>query len=55
VLYMRTQRLRLEWHDDEGNHYMIAMEGFVTRKMALKILDLIELLGGIYTEESRFY
>lgn len=52
---MRAQRLRLEWHDDEGNRYMIAMEGFVNRKIALKILDLIELLGGIYTEESQFY
>ncbi len=52
---MRAQRLRLEWHDEGGNRYMIEMEGFVTRNLALKILDLIELLGGIYTEEHQFY
>lgn len=52
---MRAQRLRLEWHDDGGNRYMIEMEGFVTRNLALKILDLIELLGGMYSEEIRFY
>jgi len=39
--------MRIEVYDVEGNRYTITLEGQVTREKALRILDLIELLGGI--------
>ena len=39
--------MRVELFDSEGNRYTIAFEGQVTRDKALRLLDLVELLGGI--------
>jgi len=33
--------------DTEGNRYSISFEGQVTRDKALRLLDLVELLGGM--------
>lgn len=33
--------------DSEGNKYSIAFEGNITREKALRLLDLVELLGGV--------
>ncbi|MCW3995680.1 MAG: hypothetical protein NWE98_05970 [Candidatus Bathyarchaeota archaeon] len=41
----------MELFDSEGNRYTIAFEGQVTRDKALRLLDLVELLGGAPNEE----
>jgi hypothetical protein len=38
--------MRVELFDGEGNKYSIAFEGQITREKALRLLDLVELLGG---------
>jgi len=37
----------VEVFDGSGNRYTITFEGQVTREKALRLLDLVELLGGI--------
>lgn len=39
--------MRIELFDSEGNKYTIAFEGQITREKALRLLDLVELLGGM--------
>jgi len=39
--------MRVEVYDETGNRYTISFEGRVTREKALRILDMVELLGGI--------
>jgi hypothetical protein len=41
-----ARKIRVELFDSDGNRYTIAFEGQVTRDKALRLLDLIELLGG---------
>jgi len=47
---MPARKMRVELFDSEGNRYTIAFEGQVTRDKALRLLDLVELLGGIPDE-----
>ncbi len=42
-----ARKMRVEIFDENGNRYTIAFEGHVTREKALRLLDLVELLGGI--------
>jgi len=44
---MPARKMRVEVFDGEGNKYTISLEGNISREKAVKILDLIELLGGI--------
>jgi hypothetical protein len=44
---MPARKMRVELFDNEGNRYTIAFEGQVTRDKALRLLDLVELLGGM--------
>jgi hypothetical protein len=37
----------VELFDSEGNRYTVAFEGQITRDKALRLLDLVELLGGM--------
>jgi hypothetical protein len=39
--------MRVELFDSEGNRYTLAFEGQITRDKALRLLDLVELLGGM--------
>ena len=39
--------MRVELFDSEGNRYTVAFEGQITRDKALRLLDLVELLGGM--------
>jgi hypothetical protein len=43
---MPAKRIRIELFDDDGNRYSISFEGQITREKALRLLDLVELLGG---------
>jgi len=44
---MPVKKMRVEVYDGGGNRYTITFEGNVTREKALRLLDLIELLGGM--------
>jgi len=44
---MPARRMRVEVHDEAGNRYAITFDGRVTRDHALRILDMVELLGGM--------
>ena len=47
---MPAKRMRVELFDSEGNRYAITFEGQITRDKALRLLDLVELLGGMPSE-----
>jgi hypothetical protein len=44
---MPVRRMHIELFDGEGNRYSISFEGQVTRDKAVRLLDLVELLGGV--------
>ena len=44
--------MRVELFDSEGNRYTVAFEGQITRDKALRLLDLVELLGGMPNETA---
>jgi hypothetical protein len=45
-----AKKMRVELSDGEGNRYTVAFEGQITRDKALRLLDLVELLGGMPSE-----
>ncbi|MEM3442342.1 MAG: hypothetical protein QXM86_00585 [Candidatus Bathyarchaeia archaeon] len=47
---MPARKMRVDIFDEEGNRYTVSFEGQVTREKALRLLDLIELLGGVPTD-----
>jgi len=47
-----AKKMRVELFDSEGNRYTIAFEGQITRDKALRLLDLVELLGGMPNEST---
>jgi hypothetical protein len=49
---MPARKIRVELFDSDGNRYTVAFEGQVTRDKALRLLDLVELLGGGMPGES---
>jgi hypothetical protein len=44
---MPARKMRVEVFDGDGNRYSISFEGQITREKALRLLDMVELLGGI--------
>ncbi len=44
---MPARKMKVEVFDESGNRYTIIFEGRVTREKALRIFDIIELLGGM--------
>jgi hypothetical protein len=44
---MPARKMRVELFDSEGNRYTLAFEGQITRDKAIRLLDLMELLGGV--------
>jgi len=50
---MPAKKMRVELFDNEGNRYCVSIEGEVTRDKALRILDLVELLGGMPAGTSK--
>ena len=49
---MPARKMRVELFDSEGNRYTIAFEGQITRDKAVRLLDLVELLGGMPGESA---
>jgi hypothetical protein len=50
-----VRKMKVEVYDESGNRYVISFEGRVTREKALKIFDMVELLGGIPLAEHVEY
>lgn len=48
---MPTKKIRIEVFNN-GDRYIITFEGQVTRDKALRLLDLVELLGGMPTVDA---
>jgi len=46
---MPARKIRVELFNGNGDRYTITFEGQVTREKALRLLDLVELLGGVPT------
>ncbi|MGD8505879.1 MAG: hypothetical protein PVF15_04370 [Candidatus Bathyarchaeota archaeon] len=44
---MPVKKMRVEVFDGSGSRYTVTFEGNVTREKALRLLDLMELLGGM--------
>ncbi len=44
---MPAKRMRVEVFDGGGNRYTVTFDGQVTREKALRLLDIVELLGGM--------
>ena len=44
---MPAKRMRVEVFDGGGNKYTVTFDGQVTREKALRLLDIVELLGGM--------
>lgn len=42
---MPVKKMRLKLHDENGDNYTVTFEGPVTRKKAVQLLNLAELLG----------
>ena len=49
---MPARKMRVELFDNEGNRYTITFEGQITRDKAIRLLDLVELLGGMPGETN---
>jgi hypothetical protein len=47
---MPARKMRVELLDGDGNRYTVAFEGQVTREKAVRLLELVELLGGMPSE-----
>lgn len=44
---MPARKMRVELFDSDGNKYTVSFEGQITREKAVRLLDLVELLGGM--------
>ncbi|TRO51895.1 hypothetical protein E2P63_04445 [Candidatus Bathyarchaeota archaeon] len=49
---MTAKKMRFEIFNN-GDRYTITFEGQVTREKALRLLDLVELLGGMQNDETK--
>lgn len=47
MYWMPARKMRVEIFNGSGDRYTITFEGQVTREKALRLLDLVELLGGL--------
>ena len=51
---MPAKKMRVEVFDNDGNRYSVTFQGQITREKALRLLDIVELLGGIPQTNSEF-
>ncbi|MCP8317061.1 MAG: BlaI/MecI/CopY family transcriptional regulator [archaeon] len=43
---MNKRRIKIEFDDEEGGKYRISMEGSLSRDKVLKVVDMVEMIGG---------
>jgi hypothetical protein len=51
---MPARKLRLEVFDSQGNRYTITCEGSVNKENVLRLLDLVELVGGAEDKNDKW-
>ena len=51
---MPARKLRFEVFDSQGNRYTITCEGSVNKEKVLRLLDLVELVGGAEDENGKW-
>ena len=51
---MPAKRVRVDVFDGSGNRYTVTFEGQVTREKAVRLLDIVELLGGMPDMDRAF-
>jgi hypothetical protein len=49
---MPARKIRVELFDSDGNRYTVSFEGQLNREKAVRLLDLVELLGGMPAGEE---
>src|SRR4030065_1447204 len=49
VMELPAKKVRVDVFDGGGNRYTVTFEGQVTREKAVRLLDIVELLGGMPT------
>ncbi|RLI36665.1 hypothetical protein DRO60_05460 [Candidatus Bathyarchaeota archaeon] len=48
---MPPRKLKIELHDHEGTKYVFTVEGRLTKDKVARLLEIVELLGGVPEEE----
>lgn len=48
-----TRKMKVDLVDGNGNHYTVSFAGNVTRDKAIRLLEIVELLGGIPDNTTR--
>lgn len=50
---MTKRKLKIEFNDGEGGNYSLSLDGTMSRDKVLKIMDMVELLGGKEEENEK--
>lgn len=49
---MPARKMKVEVYDGSGSRYTVTIEGSVTREKAIRILEIVELLGGMPSQRT---
>lgn len=49
---MTKKKIKIEFSDDEGGNYTLSLDGSMSRDKVLKLMDMVELLGGNEEKEK---
>ena len=49
---LTKRKLKIEFSDGEGGNYSLSLDGTMSRDKVLKIMDIVELLGGKEDDEK---
>ena len=52
VIGLPPRKFKVDVYDEEGNKITISFEGRVTRNKILKLMDLVEIMGGVYDKDK---
>jgi hypothetical protein len=55
MLIMGKRRIRIEFDDGKGGNYTITLDGSISRDKTLKIIDMVELLGGTQKNDKPMF
>lgn len=49
---LTKKKIKIEFSDDDGGNYTLSLDGSMSRDKVLKIMDMVELLGGNEEKEK---
>ena len=52
MISLPPRKFKVDVYDEEGNKITISFEGRVTRNKVLKLMDLVEIMGGGYDKDK---